>query len=144
VHRQAAAQLEGSKKFAHDFMERHAIPTSQWKSFTSADEACAFIDTAPFPALVVKACGLAAGKGVVVAANTEEAKAAVRDALDNRRFGDAGAMVVIEELLTGPEVSLFVMSVRGPPLWPTHALITFHTLKILFMGKESHATEVMS
>jgi len=106
----AAAQLEGSKEFAHRFMERHCIPTSRWKAFTSAADACTFVDTAPFPALVVKACGLAAGKGVVVANTKAEAKEAVRDILDDRRFGDAGSSIVIEELLVGPEVSLFVMS----------------------------------
>lgn len=76
--RRAAAQLEGSKKFAHDFMARHNVPTSRWRAFTDVQTACDHIDTADYPALVVKADGLAAGKGVVVAATKAEAKAAVR------------------------------------------------------------------
>jgi len=103
------AQLEGSKHFAHEFMSRHGILTSRYQTFTSIDAACKHIDEAPYPALVVKACGLAAGKGVVVAANNEEAKAAVASCLGDLKFGDSGSTVVIEELLVGPEISVFAM-----------------------------------
>ncbi|KAM8975640.1 trifunctional purine biosynthetic protein adenosine-3 isoform 2-T2 [Pelodytes ibericus] len=100
-----AAQLEASKSFSKEFMERHGIPTARWKSFTSAAEACRFILSADFPALVVKASGLAAGKGVIVATNKEEACKAVHEILTDRAFGDAGDTVVVEELLEGEEVS---------------------------------------
>ncbi|KAM4700354.1 trifunctional purine biosynthetic protein adenosine-3 [Discoglossus pictus] len=100
-----AAQLEASKSFSKDFMDRHSIPTARWKSFTDATEACDFIRSASFPALVVKASGLAAGKGVIVAANKEEACAAVQDMMQNKAFGEAGETVVVEELLDGEEVS---------------------------------------
>uniref|UniRef100_A0A8C5Q7F7 Trifunctional purine biosynthetic protein adenosine-3 n=1 Tax=Leptobrachium leishanense TaxID=445787 RepID=A0A8C5Q7F7_9ANUR len=103
--RAQAAQLESSKSFAKDFMDRHGIPTARWKSFTSAPDACSFIMNADFPALVVKASGLAAGKGVIVATSKEEACKAVEDILTERVFGDAGDTVVVEELLEGEEVS---------------------------------------
>ncbi|EDQ90040.1 uncharacterized protein MONBRDRAFT_21490 [Monosiga brevicollis MX1] len=102
---QAAAQLEASKSFAKDFMAKHGIPTARYATFSNADQATAFIDHADFPALVVKASGLAAGKGVVVAKDRAEAKDAARTMLDGR-FGEASSSVVIEELLSGPEVSI--------------------------------------
>lgn len=100
-----AAQLEASKQFAKDFMDRHGIPTAKWKAFTNPLEACNFINSASFLALVVKASGLAAGKGVIVAANKEEACSAVREILQDKTFGAAGETIVVEELLEGEEVS---------------------------------------
>ncbi|KAG2457103.1 PUR2 protein, partial [Polypterus senegalus] len=105
-----AAQLEASKAFSKAFMDRHGIPTARWKSFTSAQEACSFIESADFPALVVKASGLAAGKGVIVAGTKEEACKAVRDILQDKVFGSAGETVVVEELLEGEEVSCLCFS----------------------------------
>uniref|UniRef100_A0A8C9AZ22 Trifunctional purine biosynthetic protein adenosine-3 n=1 Tax=Phocoena sinus TaxID=42100 RepID=A0A8C9AZ22_PHOSS len=101
-----AAQLESSKRFAKEFMDRHGIPTAQWRPFTKAEEACCFIMSADFPALVVKASGLAAGKGVVVAKNKEEACKAVQEIMQDKAFGEAGETTVIEELLEGEEVSV--------------------------------------
>ncbi|XP_005345257.1 trifunctional purine biosynthetic protein adenosine-3 [Microtus ochrogaster] len=100
-----AAQLESSKKFAKEFMERHGIPTAQWKAFTKPEDACSFIMSANFPALVVKASGLAAGKGVIVAKNKEEACKAVLEIMQEKSFGAAGETVVVEEFLDGEEVS---------------------------------------
>lgn len=87
-------------------MKRHEIPTARFGSFQNAQEAKKFILSATFPALVVKASGLAAGKGVVVASDKEEASNAVDDILTQKKFGDAGSTVVIEELLEGEEVSV--------------------------------------
>lgn len=107
----AAAQLETSKAFAKDFMARHGVPTARYRVCASADEAVAAIDGGEFGhALVVKADGLAAGKGVVVAPDRAAAIDAVRSAMVDRSFGDAGARVVLEELLAGPEVSFFVVA----------------------------------
>ena len=107
----AAAQLETSKAFAKDFMRRHRVPTARYRVCTAADEAQRAIRSGEFgDAMVVKADGLAAGKGVVVAADRATAEAAVIAAMRDRAFGDAGACVVIEELLTGPEVSFFVIA----------------------------------
>ncbi|KAG8590937.1 hypothetical protein GDO81_006979 [Engystomops pustulosus] len=100
-----AAQLEASKSFSKDFMIRHGIPTAKYKSFTNPKEACDFINSADFPALVVKASGLAAGKGVIVASNKEEACKAVNEIMQDKAFGEAGDTVVVEELLEGEEVS---------------------------------------
>lgn len=100
-----AAQLESSKRFAKEFMDRHGIPTAQWRAFTKPEEACSFIMSANFPALVVKASGLAAGKGVVVAESKEEACKAVQEIMQDKAFGAAGETVIIEELLEGEEVS---------------------------------------
>jgi len=91
---QAAAQLEGSKDFAKQFMQRHKIPTAEFATFTSSNEAIDYLSSHPAP-IVIKADGLAAGKGVVVAQTNEEACAAVRDMLDSNAFGQAGARVVI-------------------------------------------------
>ena len=105
----AAAQLEASKDFAKRFMERHGIPTAQHRTFASADEAKAYIAKHGAP-IVVKADGLAAGKGVVVAASVAEAQAAVDEIMTQRRLGDAGARVVVEDFLEGEEASFIVMS----------------------------------
>ncbi|XP_037688087.1 trifunctional purine biosynthetic protein adenosine-3 isoform X1 [Choloepus didactylus] len=100
-----AAQLESSKRFAKEFMDRHGIPTAKWRAFTKPEEACNFIMSADFPALVVKASGLAAGKGVIVARSKEEACRAVQEIMQDKAFGAAGETIVIEELLVGEEVS---------------------------------------
>nr|XP_060626385.1 trifunctional purine biosynthetic protein adenosine-3 [Anolis sagrei ordinatus]XP_060626386.1 trifunctional purine biosynthetic protein adenosine-3 [Anolis sagrei ordinatus]XP_060626387.1 trifunctional purine biosynthetic protein adenosine-3 [Anolis sagrei ordinatus]XP_060626388.1 trifunctional purine biosynthetic protein adenosine-3 [Anolis sagrei ordinatus] len=100
-----AAQLESSKSFSKAFFDRHNIPTARWKAFTNAKEACDFITSATFPALVVKASGLAAGKGVIVATNKAEACKAVHEIMQDKTFGAAGETVVVEELLEGEEVS---------------------------------------
>ncbi len=105
----AAARLEGSKGFLKDLCARHGIPTAAYRRFTDADEASAFVRTHGAP-VVVKADGLAAGKGVTVAQSVDEALAAVDDALRAGRFGEAGRSVVIEDLLVGPEMSLFALS----------------------------------
>ena len=107
----AAAALEASKAFAKAFMARHGIPTARFEVCTDERQALEAVggDRFGFP-VVVKADGLAAGKGVTVAGDRDAAEAAVRDAMVARRFGDAGATVVIEECLTGPEVSCFVVS----------------------------------
>ncbi|XP_069020346.1 trifunctional purine biosynthetic protein adenosine-3 [Embiotoca jacksoni] len=105
-----AAQLEASKSFSKAFMERHGIPTARYGAFGDAREACDYIRTADFPALVVKASGLAAGKGVIVAQNQSEACQAVMDIMKDRAFGAAGETVVVEELLEGEEVSCLCFS----------------------------------
>ena len=105
----AAAQLEGSKAFAKDFMARHGIPTAAYGNFTDITEANAFIHQHGAP-IVVKADGLAAGKGVIIAQTIEEAEAAVRDMLAGNAFGEAGHRVVIEEFLEGEEASFIVMA----------------------------------
>ncbi len=104
----AAAQLEGSKAFTKEFLARHNIPTGAYETFTDPGAACAYIQAQGAP-IVVKADGLAAGKGVIVAMSVEEAEAAVRDMLSGNAFGDAGARVVIEEFLEGEEASFIVM-----------------------------------
>jgi phosphoribosylamine--glycine ligase len=103
-----AAQLESSKDFAKAFMERHGIPTARYQTFSDAVQAHAYIDANGAP-IVIKADGLAAGKGVVVAMSLEEAHQAVDHMLSDNRLGDAGARIVIEEFLTGEEASFIVM-----------------------------------
>jgi phosphoribosylamine--glycine ligase len=103
-----AAQLEGSKGFTKDLCRRHNIPTGAYDRFVDLDKALAYIKAQGAP-IVVKADGLAAGKGVVVAETVEQAEAAVRDMLAGNRFGAAGASVVIEEFLDGEEASLFAL-----------------------------------
>ena len=105
----AAAQLESSKEFAKAFMTRHAIPTAAYATFSDAPAAHAYVDARGAP-IVVKADGLAAGKGVVVAATAGEAHAAIDAMLGDRRLGEAGARVVIEEFLAGEEASFIVMA----------------------------------
>ena len=106
---QSAAQLESSKDFAKAFMARHDIPTTAYQTFTSAPAAHAYVDARGAP-IVIKADGLAAGKGVVVAATTAEAHAAIDAMLVGNRLGDAGARVVIEDCLVGEEASFIVMA----------------------------------
>ncbi|MCQ4326794.1 phosphoribosylamine--glycine ligase [Stutzerimonas stutzeri] len=104
----AAAQLEGSKAFTKDFLARHAIPTADYRNFTEVEPALAYLREKGAP-IVIKADGLAAGKGVIVAMTLAEAGDAVRDMLSGNAFGDAGARVVIEEFLDGEEASFIVM-----------------------------------
>jgi phosphoribosylamine--glycine ligase len=106
---QAAARLESSKDFAKAFMIRHGIPTAAYRTFTDAAEARAWVRERGAP-IVIKADGLAAGKGVVVAATPAEANAAIDHMLTDNRLGDAGARVVIEECLAGEEASFIVMA----------------------------------
>ncbi|RDK09357.1 phosphoribosylamine--glycine ligase [Cupriavidus lacunae] len=105
---QAAAQLESSKDFAKAFMQRHGIPTAAYQTFSDATQAHAYIDAQGAP-IVIKADGLAAGKGVVVAMSLEEAHTAVDMMLADNKLGDAGARVVIEEFLDGEEASFIVL-----------------------------------
>jgi phosphoribosylamine--glycine ligase len=103
-----AAQLEGSKAFTKDFLARHDIPTAAYANFTEIEPALAYVREQGAP-IVVKADGLAAGKGVIVAMTLEEAEDAIKDMLAGNAFGDAGHRVVIEEFLTGEEASFIVM-----------------------------------
>ncbi|HEY5718482.1 MAG TPA: phosphoribosylamine--glycine ligase [Motiliproteus sp.] len=103
-----AAQLEGSKAFTKDFLARQQIPTAEYQNFTEVEPALAYLREKGAP-IVVKADGLAAGKGVIVAMTLEEAEAAVTDMLSGNAFGDAGCRVVIEEFLDGEEASYIVM-----------------------------------
>ena len=104
----SASQLEGSKAFTKDFLARHNIPTAEYQNFTELEPALAYIREKGAP-IVIKADGLAAGKGVIVAMTLEEAEAAVNDMLAGNAFGDAGHRVVIEEFLEGEEASFIVM-----------------------------------
>ncbi|MFT3763233.1 MAG: phosphoribosylamine--glycine ligase [Pseudoxanthomonas sp.] len=112
----AAAQLEGSKAFAKDFLKRHGIPTAFYEVHTDVDAALAFVRAKGAP-IVVKADGLAAGKGVIVAETLQQAEDAVRDMLAGNAFGEAGARVVIEEFLEGEEAS-FISMVDGRTALP--------------------------
>ena len=105
----AASQLEGSKAFSKDFMAKHNIPTAFYEVFTQVDKAIKYIEEKGAP-IVIKADGLAAGKGVIVATTTDMAISAVKDMLSGNAFGEAGNRVVIEEFLTGEEASFIVMS----------------------------------
>ncbi|MEO5628399.1 MAG: phosphoribosylamine--glycine ligase, partial [Thermomonas sp.] len=117
----AAAQLEGSKAYAKDFLHRHGIPTAYYAVHTNVDDALAYVREKSAQAsdqrIVIKADGLAAGKGVIVAMTRGEAEAAVRDMLEGNSFGDAGARVVIEEFLDGEEAS-FISMVDGVTALP--------------------------
>lgn len=113
---QGAAQLEGSKAFTKDFLARHNIPTAAYGNFTELEPALAYLREQGAP-IVVKADGLAAGKGVIVAETLEQAEDAVRDMLSGNAFGDAGCRVVIEEFLVGEEASFIVM-VDGEDVLP--------------------------
>ena len=104
-----AAQLEGSKTFAKDFLQRHGIPTASYATFTEVAPALAYINEQGAP-IVIKADGLAAGKGVILADTTEQACTAVEDMLAGNAFGEAGNRVVIEEFLVGEEASFIVMA----------------------------------
>jgi phosphoribosylamine--glycine ligase len=112
----AAARLEGSKAYAKEFLQRHGIPTAFYEVHTDVDAALAYVRSKGAP-IVVKADGLAAGKGVVVAMTLAEAETAVRDMLEGNAFGDAGARVVIEEFLDGEEAS-FISMVDGTTALP--------------------------
>ena len=114
--RQAAAQLEGSKAFTKDFLARHRIPTAAYGNFTDEDEATAYVREHGAP-IVVKADGLAAGKGVILAQTEDQAVAAIKDMLSGNKFGNAGARVVVEEFLTGEEAS-FICLVDGSHILP--------------------------
>ena len=111
-----AAQLEGSKAFTKDFLERHDIPTAFYGNFTEIAPAIKYIEEKGAP-IVIKADGLAAGKGVILAQTNDEAIAAVKDMLAGNKFGDAGARVVIEEFLYGEEAS-FICMVDGKNILP--------------------------
>jgi len=104
-----AAQLEGSKAFTKDFLARHDIPTAAYQNFTELEPALAYIRKQGAP-IVIKADGLAAGKGVIVAKTLEEAEAAATDMLSGGRFGDAGARIVVEEFLDGEEASFIIIT----------------------------------
>ncbi len=112
----SAAQLEGSKAFTKGFLERHKIPTAFYGNFTEVEPAIAYIEQHGAP-IVIKADGLAAGKGVILAQTNDEAIAAVNDMLAGNKFGDAGARVVIEEFLYGEEAS-FICMVDGKHILP--------------------------
>ncbi|KLI99428.1 phosphoribosylamine--glycine ligase [Luteimonas sp. FCS-9] len=112
----AAAQLEGSKAFAKDFLARHGIPTAAYAVFTDADTAVEYVRQHGAP-IVIKADGLAAGKGVIVATTLDEAEAAIHDMLSGNAFGAAGARVVVEEFLDGEEAS-FISMVDGTTALP--------------------------
>ncbi|WP_455815650.1 phosphoribosylamine--glycine ligase [Pseudomonas graminis] len=105
---QAAAQLEGSKAFTKDFLARHKIPTGEYQNFTEVEPALAYVRQKGAP-IVIKADGLAAGKGVIVAMTLQEAEDAIQDMLAGNAFGDAGHRIVVEEFLDGEEASFIVM-----------------------------------
>ncbi len=105
---QAAAQLEGSKAFTKDFLARHNIPSAEYQNFTEVEPALAYLRSKGAP-IVIKADGLAAGKGVIVAMTLQEAEDAVQDMLAGNAFGDAGHRIVVEEFLEGEEASFIVM-----------------------------------
>lgn len=100
-----AAVIEGSKSFSKELMKKYGIPTADYRVFTEQDEALEYLKGCSFP-IVVKTDGLALGKGVIIAASLAEAEAAVKSMMEERKFGDSGLKVVIEEFLTGPEVSV--------------------------------------
>ena len=112
----AAAQIEGSKDFAKQLMERHDIPTAKYQTFDDLDRSAAYVREHGAP-IVIKADGLAAGKGVTVAMDEETAIAALEDIFVDHRFGNAGAKVVIEDFLEGQEFSLMSF-VNGTDFWP--------------------------
>ncbi len=120
---QNAARLESSKVFAKEFMQRHGIPTAASGSFTDSSEAQRFCQKARYP-LVVKADGLALGKGVIIAANAWQAALAIHEIMDVRKFGDAGRQIVVEEFLVGEECSI-------------HALVDGQSY-LLFPGAQDH------
>ena len=104
-----AAIIEGSKAFSKNLMKKYGIPTAAYEIFTDLDKALAYLETAPIPT-VIKADGLALGKGVIIAQTREEAKEAVVDMMANAKFGKSGSTVVVEEFLTGPEVSVLAFT----------------------------------
>ena len=104
-----AALIEGSKVFAKDLMKKYGIPTAKYEVFDSAEKALEYLHTAPLPT-VIKADGLALGKGVIIAETREDAYSAVRSIMNDRKFGASGDKIVIEEYLTGPEVSVLAFT----------------------------------
>ena len=112
----AAAQLEGSKAFTKEFLKRHSIPTAAFETFTDSASAVSYVQTRGAP-IVIKADGLAAGKGVIVAETEAQAIAAVEDMLQGNKYGDAGHRVVIEDFLVGEEAS-FIAMVDGENILP--------------------------
>lgn len=100
-----AAIIEGSKVFSKNLMKKYGIPTAEYEVFTDLENALAYLETAPIPT-VIKADGLALGKGVIIAMTRDEAKEAVRSMMEDKIFGESGSQVVVEEFLTGPEVSV--------------------------------------
>ena len=104
-----AAIIEGSKVFSKNLMKKYGIPTAAYEVFTDMNAALKYVETAPLPT-VIKADGLALGKGVIIAETREDAKAAIKSMMEDRIFGDSGASVVIEEFLTGPEVSVLAFT----------------------------------
>lgn len=105
----SAAQLEGSKAYSKEFLHRYAIPTADYGSFTEIDKALAYLERQNYP-IVIKADGLAAGKGVIIAENKSQAQAAIHDMLAGNAFGEAGHRIVIEEFLHGEEASFIVIA----------------------------------
>ncbi|MGL1830070.1 UNVERIFIED_CONTAM: phosphoribosylamine--glycine ligase [Acinetobacter sp. HSTU-ASm16] len=132
---QYAAQLEGSKAFAKDFLKKHQIPTAFYDVFTEVDAAKAYVTQHGAP-IVIKADGLAAGKGVIVAMTNEEAFAAIDDMLADNKFGDAGSRVVIEEFLAGEEAS-FICMIDGQNILP---MATSQDHKRIFEGDQGPNT----
>ncbi len=114
--RQNAAIIEGSKVFSKELMKKYGIPTAAYEVFSEPEAAVSYLETVSYPT-VIKAEGLALGKGVIIAENFEEAKAAVYDMMCDKVFGDAGSRVVIEEFLTGQEVSVLAFT-DGKTLYP--------------------------
>ena len=104
-----AAIIEGSKVFSKNLMKKYGIPTARYEVFTEAEKAIAYLQGAPIPT-VIKADGLALGKGVIIASTREEAVSAVRSMMEDKQFGESGSRIVIEEFLTGPEVSVLAFT----------------------------------
>ncbi len=113
----SGARLEGSKSFTKDFLARHNIPTAAYDTFTALEPALDYIDAIGAP-VVIKADGLAAGKGVIIAPSVEQAKQAARSMLSEGEFGEAGARIVVEEFLEGEEASFIAMPPVLGPLSP--------------------------
>lgn len=132
---QAAAQLEGSKSFTKRFLDRHSIPTAQWRAFTEAEPARTYVQNHPLP-VVLKADGLAAGKGVVIARTYDEALETVDEILVKHQFGHAGQTLVIEEFLEGEEAS-FICVASGTQVVP---LATSQDHKARFAADEGPNT----
>ena len=105
----SAAIIEGSKVFSKNLMKKYNIPTAEYETFTDMDEALKYVETSKIP-VVIKADGLALGKGVVIAESVDDAKAAIRSMMEDKIFGDSGNNLVIEEFLTGPEVSVLAFT----------------------------------
>lgn len=131
----AAAILEGSKVFSKNLMKKYQIPTAQYESFSDMEEALSYLEQAPIPT-VVKADGLALGKGVIIAKTREEAISAVRSMMEDKIFGESGNHIVIEEFLTGPEVSVLAFT-DGKTLIP---MVSSMDHKPIFEGNEGPNT----